>query len=103
MDVDQFKKDVKSHFNNAVRAVSEEQDFDFYAIVQVLGQEGENIKARLYPNPMKDFSFEITGVEVNGDEWIVQTPRQRWAWRTIPQPDLKEYRADMKKAGVDVD
>lgn len=103
MEVEEFKKKVKAHFNNAVRAVAERDDLDFYAIVQTRREDDDgHIIVNLFPSPMKEFYIEIISVEEHGDEWIVTTPQQRWAWRKIEEPDLKNYRAAMKTAGVNV-
>lgn len=101
---EEFAKRLKDAFHGAVRAVSEVDDFDFYAIPQVVeaSADGSSVLS-IFPSPTKEFRLDITSIEEVGDEWHVFTPKQRWAFRRLPAADLPAFKTEMKKAGLNVD
>lgn len=101
--MDDFKKNLTAFFGPSFRAVSEVDDFDFMAILQVQ-EERDNgtVIALMFPDPSKNFYMEITAVEEKETEWLVTIPRQRWAFRRVTPSRAVEFAQAMRNAGVNV-
>ena len=105
MKANELKMLLDARFEGAVRAVSWEGDFDFYAVYQLPphSQPDDKTVVLLFPQPGKDFYLEVINVEDQADEIVLSTPDRRWSLRPLPAEHLSEYKAGMKRGGVESD
>ena len=101
--MDDFKKNLTAFFGPSFRAVSELDDFDFMAILQVQDERDDGtVIALMFPDPGKNFYMEITAVEEKGAEWLITTPRQRWAFRKVDSAQAEGFAKALQAGGVNV-
>lgn len=104
MTPDDLRNKLKSTFGKALRAVSWEQDFDFYVIPEVptVSQTDDELVLWLWPDIGKNFILLVLDVEEDGNEWVVTTPEQKWTFHQITDDTKKLFIDSMRKSGADV-
>lgn len=96
-------QELKEFFGPAFRAVSEDHDLDFRALMVPEKDDGEGpFIGYMWPNPEKNFYMEISDTEKRDDEWIVTTTNGRWSLRRLPEDQAKAFVKQIRKDGVTV-
>lgn len=96
-----FLTEVSKTFPNGIKAVSFEDDFDFYALIKSSTVEVKDgaITLLLFPETNKNFYLRVTKIEEESDQWVVHTDQGKWAWRPTNPDTGKLFVKLMKEDG----
>ncbi len=92
---------LKEEFGGVVLAMPVDDDYAIYAIVDrvVAGEDSDSL--RMWPDPQKNFQFQVSAVEVQTNQWALTTNQGRWLFRKgLASDQGKQFAADMAKVKV---